>query len=301
VCDRPANQFVPPDVNLQTTFAAIYFRMIPGRTFCGSHRKVLLFSLLVAAAPTFCQESVGSSSSAAAAEPPEPSIIAADRQVSVRTLPANLLADQKEIWSFPGRLAKGKHCLPAVAIVGLTSALIATDPHTAPYFRTTSTFSGFNRVFSGTNTGAFIAVVPASIYAVGLIKKDSYAQSTALLAAEAFVDGFALDLAFKGITGRKQPLQYTGNGPYTDSFFNGTHNPFHSGGFYSVHAMSAFSVATVIAHRYRDHRWVPYVAYGMATAISFARITGSNHFPSDVFLGSAVGFVIARFAVLPAK
>jgi hypothetical protein len=36
-------------------------------------------------------------------------------------------------------------------------------------------------------------------------------------------------------------------------------------------------------------------------AISFARITGSNHFPSDVFFGGAMGFVIARYAVLPAR
>jgi membrane-associated phospholipid phosphatase len=202
---------------------------------------------------------------------------------------------------FPRQLAEGKHWLPTLAIVGVTSALIASDPYTAPHFRTTDTFSGFNRVTSGVNTGALIAAVPASIYAIGLIKKDSYAQGTALLAAEAFADGFALDLAFKGITGRKVPLQYAGNGPYSDSFFNGDHNPLHSGGFYSVHAMSAFSVATVIAHRYRSHRWVPFVAYGMAGALSFARITGSNHFPSDVFFGGAMGFAIARYAVLPGK
>jgi membrane-associated phospholipid phosphatase len=276
--------------------------MIRRRIYRSSLRKVLLFSLLVAVPPALCQESAGSSSAAVPAKSSEPPASAStDRQVSLRALPGNLLADQKEIWTFPGKLAKGKHWLPAIAIVGGTAALIATDPHTAPYFRTTDSFSGFNRVFSGTNTAAFIAAVPASMYAFGLIKKNSYAQSTALLAAEAFADGFALDLAFKGITGREQPLQYTGNGPYTDSFFNGTHNPFHSGGFYSVHAMSAFSVATVIAHRYRNHRWVPYVAYGMATAISFSRITSSNHFPADVFLGSAMGFAIARFAVLPAN
>jgi membrane-associated phospholipid phosphatase len=276
--------------------------MIQSRSFCGDLRKTVLLALLIAAVPAFCQDSADSSAPCASAGPSQPAAPGpADRQVSLRTLPANLLADQKEIWIFPGHLAKGKHWFPTFAIVGVTSALIATDPHTAPYFHTTDTFSGFNRVFSGTNTGAFIAAVPATIYAVGLIKKDSYAQSTALLAAEAFADGFALDLAFKGITGRAQPLQYTGNGPYSDSFFNGTHNPFHSGGFYSVHAMSAFSVATVIAHRYRNHRWVPFVAYGMAGAISFARITGSNHFPSDVFLGGALGFVIARYAVLPAR
>jgi membrane-associated phospholipid phosphatase len=224
-----------------------------------------------------------------------------DRQVSLRTFPSNLLADQKDIWLFPSKLAKGKHWIPTVAILGVTSGLVASDPNTAPSFRTTNNFNTFNRVFSGTNTGALIAAVPASIYAVGLIKKDAYAQNTALLAAEAIADGFALDLAFKGITGRKQPLQYSGNGPYTDSFFNGTHNPFHSGGFYSVHAMAAASVAAVIAHRYRKHRWVPFVAYGMAGAISFSRISGSNHFPSDVFLGGAMGFVIARYAVLPAR
>lgn len=276
--------------------------MIQQTVLGGKLRSVLLFSLLAVAGPAFCQDTSDRAPDPSPTEQPQtPPVTASDRQVSLSTLPANFFADQKEIWLFPRQLAKGKHWLPTLAIVGVTSALIASDPYTAPHFRTTDTFSGFNRVTSGVNTGALIAAVPASIYAIGLIKKDSYAQGTALLAAEAFADGFALDLAFKGITGRKVPLQYAGNGPYSDSFFNGDHNPLHSGGFYSVHAMSAFSVATVIAHRYRSHRWVPYVAYGMAGALSFARITGSNHFPSDVFFGGAMGFAIARYAVLPGK
>ncbi|MFI5097010.1 MAG: phosphatase PAP2 family protein [Candidatus Acidiferrales bacterium] len=276
--------------------------MILPQPFCRALRTSLLLSILAAAAPAFSQESSDPAATPTPAQQPQPSTIAAsDRRISLRTLPANLLADQKDIWLFPGQLAKAKHWLPTVTIVGATSALVASDPSTAPNFRTTNRFSGFNRVFSGVNTGAFVAVVPASIYAFGLVRKDSYAQSTALLAAEAFADGFVLDLVFKGITGRKQPLQYAGNGPYTDSFFNGTHNPFHSGGFYSVHAMSATAVAAVIAHRYRKHRWVPFVAYGMAGAICFSRITGSTHFPSDVFFGGAMGFVIARYAVLPGR
>jgi len=276
--------------------------MIRPQPFSRALRTSLLLSILASATPAFSQESSGTVSSFPPAQQPLPSAVAAsDRQISIHTLPANLIADQKDIWFFPGQLAKAKHWLPTVAIVGVTSALVACDPYTAPYFRTTNSYNGFNRVFSGVNTGAFVAAVPASICAIGLVKKDSYAQGTALLAAEAFADGFALDLVFKGITGRKQPLQYAGNDPYTDSFFNGTHNPFHSGGFYSVHAMSATAVAAVISHRYRRHRWVPFVAYGLAGAISFSRITGSNHFPSDVFFGGAMGFVIARYAVLPAR
>jgi hypothetical protein len=224
-----------------------------------------------------------------------------DRSISLRKLPANILQDQKAIFFFPKELAKGKHWWPTIGVVWVTSGLMASDPYSAPPFRTTNSFNGFNRVFSSGNTGAFIAAVPAAIYGVGWLRKDSYAQDTALLAGEAVADGFILDLPFKAITGRKQPLDYMGNGPYSDSFFNGPHNPFSSGGFYSAHAMAATAVATVIARRYRNHRWVPYVAYGLAGAISFSRITRSDHFPADVFFGGAMGYVISRYAVLPAR
>jgi hypothetical protein len=231
----------------------------------------------------------------------QPSSAQLDRSVSIRKLPENILQDQKSIFLFPRELAKGEHWWPTIGVVGVTAGLMASDPYSAPPFRTTSSFDGFNRVFSSGNTAAFIAAVPAAIYGVGWLRKDSYAQDTALLAGEAAADGFILSIPFKGISGRKQPVTYAGDGPYSDSFFNGSHNPFKSGGFYSEHAMFATAVATVIARRYRHHRWVPYVAYGLAGAISFSRVTRSDHFPADVFFGGAMGFVISRYAVLPAR
>jgi membrane-associated phospholipid phosphatase len=226
---------------------------------------------------------------------------AIDRSVSLRELPANILADQKDIWLFPAKLAKGKHWWPTIGVLGVTAGFFASDAYSAPPFRTTNDFSGFNSAFSSSNTAALILAVPAAMYGIGWLRKDSYGQTTALLAAEAFADGFLLDLPFKAITARKQPLQYSGNGPYADSFFEGSHNPFHDGGFYSVHAMGAMAVATVLARRYHNHHWVPLVAYGLAGAISFSRITTSNHFPADVFFGGAVGYFISRYVVLPAR
>lgn len=222
-----------------------------------------------------------------------------DRSVSLKQLPGNILADQKSIWLFPLSLAHAEHIWPTLGITGVTGILVATDPHSAPPFRTTNDFHDFNRVFSSTNADIIIAAVPAALYGVGFFRKDSYAEDSALLAAEAVADGFLVDIPFKAISARRQPLTYFGNGPYTDSFFNGSHNPFHSGGFFSDHAMASTAVATVLAHRYRHHRWVPYVAYGLAGVISFSRITTSNHFPADAFFGGAMGFVIARYAVLP--
>ena len=72
-------------------------------------------------------------------------------------------------------------------------------------------------------------------------------------------------------------------------------------GFNRVFSSTNTAVFIVIARRYRSHRWVPYVAYGLAGAISFSRITRSDHFPSDVFFDGAMGFVISRCAVLPAR
>jgi hypothetical protein len=264
---------------------------------------LVVAALLVSSLPLAAQEKPDTPETSSTTTHPGSSACCSDigRSVSFRQLPGNLLADQKDIWLFPTKLVKGKHIWPTIAVVGITAGFVASDPYSAPPFRNTTSFSGFNRVFSSTNTGAFIAAVPAAMYGIGWIRKDSYAQETALLAGEAFADGFLIDLPFKAITGRREPIAYTGNGPYSDSFFKGTHNPVHSGGFYSVHAMGAMAVATVIARRYRSHRWVPFVAYGLAGAISFSRMTRSDHFPADVFFGGAMGFVIARYAVLPQR
>jgi membrane-associated phospholipid phosphatase len=138
------------------------------------------------------------------------------------------------------------------------------------------------------------------MYGVGWLRKDSYARNTALPAVEALADGFILAIPFKGIVGRRQPLTYTGNGPIRRAFQRVTQS-ISSGGFYSQHAMAATAVATVIAVRYKRHRWVPYVAYGLAGAIGFSRLTRSAHFSGDVFFGGAMGYVISRYAVLPAQ
>jgi hypothetical protein len=220
------------------------------------------------------------------------------RDVSIRTLPINILHDQKDIWLFPVKLAEGHHLLPTIGVVGLTAGLIAADPHDQGYFRRTTSFNSFNHVFDSAGSAGFIALVPLSMYAVGALSHDSYATKTSLLAGEAFADAAIVSLAIKAITRRTSPSSIAPSGPFSDTFFQSKQNAFHTGGFPSIHAVAAMSVATVISRRYGSHRWVPFVAYGLAGAISFSRVSRSNHFSSDVFLGAALGYTIARFDVL---
>ena len=222
----------------------------------------------------------------------------AERQVSERQLPANFLHDQKDLWLFPVQLAHGHHWLPTLVVIGVTSGLLALDAHDTAYFRRTSSFNGFNRVFAGNITMSEILVTPGAFYVAGLIGRDSYAKNTGLLAAEALADSTVLSVVMKGVTRRLRPSDIPPQGNFSDTFFRARQSPF-STSFPSGHTIAAFSVATVVARRYgAKHRWVPWVAYGVGGIIGFSRVTLQAHFPSDVFLGAALGYAIARFDVL---
>jgi membrane-associated PAP2 superfamily phosphatase len=221
------------------------------------------------------------------------------RKVSWRTLPTDFLHDQKGIWLFPVQLAKGRHWLPTLTITGVTAGLIVADPHVMPYFRShAGRLDDVNDIFDPLITTGEVVAVPVSLLIAGHIRHDSYQTGTALLAGEAYADTAVVDLAIKAVTRRKRPSDVAPGAPFNDTFFSGGKSPFKGSSFPSGHAAGAFSVATVIATRYRSHRWVPWVAYGLATAISFSRVTDSAHFPSDVFLGAALGYTITRYQVL---
>ncbi len=53
-------------------------------------------------------------------------------------------------------------------------------------------------------------------------------------------------------------------------------------------------MATVIATEYRHLRAVPYVAYGLASLVAYSRLNENRHWTSDVFVGSAIGYFVAK-------
>jgi membrane-associated phospholipid phosphatase len=231
--------------------------------------------------------------------PPNPPP-ANDRSVSWVELVPNILDDQKQIWTFPARLTHHHNWIPFLAVAAVTAGLVAADPWTDKPFNNTTAFHGFNSVFSSTATSWGTAIVPISLYAAGLIKRDSYAANTALLAGEAVADSEIVATVLRTADQRLRPQNVRANGNFSDSWFDAPGGVgVGRGGFPSGHAVAAFSVATVISRRYgTKHRWVPYVAYGLATTVGLSRVTTLAHFPSDVFLGAALGYSVSRFAVL---
>jgi hypothetical protein len=223
------------------------------------------------------------------------------REATWRSMPGDFLHDQKDLWTFPIRLAKGHYLLPTALVVGGTVGLIYADPHIMPYFRNHQTnWDDFNDVFDPLITTGEVIALPAGLLTAGYIRHDDREVNTALLATEAYGDSVVIDLAMKAVTRRERPSDVPPIGNFEDTFFNGNKSPFKGSSFPSGHATAVWSVATVVAERYR-HRgkpWVPFLSYTLATAISCSRITEAAHFPSDVWLGASLGYSIAKYQTL---
>lgn len=221
------------------------------------------------------------------------------REITWKSLPGDFLHDQKDIWTFPVKLGKGQHWVPTLTVTGVTAGLIVADPHVMPYFQSHArNLDDLNDTFDAPITTAEVIAVPAALLAAGYWRHDEHQIGTALLAGEAYADSAVVDLVVKAITRRKRPSDVPPGGSFSDTFFAGGKSPFKGSSFPSGHAAGVFSVATVIANRYQRRRWVPWLAYSFATVISFSRVTSSAHFPSDVFLGAALGYTTAKYVVL---
>ena len=141
--------------------------------------------------------------------------------------------------------------------------------------------------------GSGVYTLPAMgiLYGVGAIMKNDKARYSALKGGEAFLLGFVADQLLKQLTHRHRPYQDDPPNPY---LWDGPFEPISNTSFASGHATAAFAVATVIATSYAKTIWVPIVCYTLAGLTAASRVYNNDHWFSDVFVGSAMGFAIGR-------
>ena len=117
----------------------------------------------------------------------------------------------------------------------------------------------------------------------GITTHDNHDRETGFLAGEAATNSIIVGEALKLVFQRPRP--------------NAVHaGRFGAGGasFPSEHALAAWSIASVIAHEYPGPL-TKLLAYGAASGISLSRVAARQHFPSDVIVGSALGYLIGRY------
>ncbi|HLK54309.1 MAG TPA: capsule assembly Wzi family protein [Candidatus Angelobacter sp.] len=195
----------------------------------------------------------------------------------------NVPGDQKAIWTSPLHI-RATDSFWLLPLGGVTAGLIGSDEHSMARAR-----SNADAITLGKNvsdyTLAGMASVPALMYVWGGLHGYPRAKETGLLSGEALMNSYVVVEALKFAFARERPTTVDGQG----RFYQTLSDP----SFPSGHSILGWTLASVIAHEYPG--WVSQsLAYSGATAISVSRVAGRKHFPADVVVSGAMGWLIGR-------
>jgi Capsule assembly protein Wzi/PAP2 superfamily len=196
------------------------------------------------------------------------------------TLLKHLAGDQRQFWTRPKEFSSADttELLPFIAFTGLLAASDHWITQQVP-----NQPDQLKRSLHISNYGIYaLAGAAGGSWLWGKIVKDDHLQESGILSVEAAINSAAVAYALSAITQRSRPDASTGNG-----FFRGGNS------FPSDHSAVAWSLASVLAHEYPGPL-TQFVAYGLASAVTLTRVTSQQHFASDAFVGSALGWYLGR-------
>jgi hypothetical protein len=224
---------------------------------------------------------VASAQAQSTAPPPKVDDSKDDRGIRLKSLPLNILQDQEALLTSPFRMRERQWKL-AVPFTVLAVGLVASD--TAVEGHVTKNPSTVSHASTFSNAGvAALAGVGGGMYLWGTFARNEHQRETGFLSGEAALDAYIDTTLIKYVAGRDRP--FTGNG--RGDFFDG------GSSFVSLHSSVSWAIASVIAHEYPGPM-TKILSYGLAGAVSAARVEAHQHFMSDAVIGSALGWYIGR-------
>jgi membrane-associated phospholipid phosphatase len=203
----------------------------------------------------------------------------------------DFLNDQKGIWTSPFRIKPhdAEWLLPFAAA---TAVSINYDADTMTTLGQSRSRDIISRRLTDIGSPYSLVGFAATAYLIGHFTHNENARETGVLSAEALIDTAIVTEVVKYATDRERPFIGTGRGRfYPDGYQTFTGGPAMPSG----HAASAFAVAKIISDETRGHTWLHLGLYALAATIGAARITGHEHFPSDVIVGGTFGYLIGGY------
>jgi membrane-associated phospholipid phosphatase len=176
----------------------------------------------------------------------------------------------------------------AAAVGGGVAALLADDRHVFHDVREhpTTTAGDVADVLRPAGDVKVYTAISLGTLGVGLIAGDrGITRTGAQLAASGALAAASFGL-LKVATGRSRPD--AGEGTYDFHPFSG------GGSFPSGHSAMAFALATTLGDASHS-TWVTAGLYVIATGTAWSRVYDQRHWPSDVFMGAALGVASAKF------
>lgn len=202
----------------------------------------------------------------------------AQDEVGIVTAPFHLTGSNL-LWIAPFGVATG------IAIDKDAEAIrtVGVNPSREDKFRKISDYGGLYGPLAATGVG----------YIFGSATHNTHLRETAVLAGEAMADSVILNTGLGYAINRQTPRQGDGRGRFwphgTRTWPDGQSMP-------SDHSIVVWSFAHVVASQY-DGIATKALVYSLATTVSVSRVIAREHFPSDVFVGGALGYVIGGYVL----
>jgi hypothetical protein len=214
---------------------------------------------------------------------------------SLRKLPQclkDVAHDQVGLWSSPARL-KPRDALWLVPFVAATVVAFRTDSDNSEDLGFNPQRISVSNKLSDLGSAYATVGFGAAFWSLGTLTHHDHFAETGRLGLEAIVDATLVDEVMKLATNRQRPYQnFVERGDFWE---DGTRGMAYSS-FPSGHAITTWALARVVAAEYPEW-WVQVGAYSVAAVVSVARVTSQNHFPSDVIVGSTLGYLIGGYVV----
>lgn len=208
-------------------------------------------------------------------------------QVTLRATPLNILKDEGAIWSSPARIRGGDFGYLIPLGLAVTAAITTDHQAMTEVVSTNTSFNNTSTNASNVLVSPFIAA-PAVMYAAGHFTGNDHARESGVLGAEAILDSLVVEQGMKFIFWRERPTIDGSRGKFFQT------NVGWDSSFPSSHSVIAWSSAAVLAEEYPS-RLNQLGIYTLATGVSLTRVLGQQHFPSDVLVGSAFGWMIGHY------
>jgi hypothetical protein len=193
------------------------------------------------------------------------------------------LQEERDLWTSPLRIHQEdtQWLLP----LGVGAAgLVLIDRKVSEDVRETPGLQRPSDIVSQAGAGLLVAV-PLSMIALGHFSHNARTVQAGVAGLEAFLHSGITVQVLKTATNRERPNKTLGDGGFWDG----------GKSFPSGHAITTWAFAAAMSDQYPDQKWVRISGYSVATAVSLARVGSLNHFPSDVLVGSSLGWLIGHF------
>ena len=177
------------------------------------------------------------------------------------------------------------------AVLITTSALFLKDESFRAYSKKNHSDINDKIMDVGSAYGNLITPVAigGSVYLYGLAATDDYVRVTGRMVFESVLYSGIVTTVLKSVTGRYRPYTNAGSNFFLPMQIDEGRLSFPSG-----HSTVAFAISSVLSNRIHNV-YASVGLYTLAGVTSLSRVYRDDHWVSDAFFGSAIGYFIGDY------